>query len=504
MAINIYHEIDRLIKYGIKKEIIQESDIIYSRNLILRVLKLDDYTESILQEENLDSPNIILDRVLNWSFESGILENDSSVYRDLLDTEIMNCIIPRPSEIINKFVELYSENPKKATDYYYELSKSSNYIRMDRVSKNQVWKSETDYGDIDITINLSKPEKDPKAIAAAKNIVASSYPKCLLCKENEGYYGRVNYPARQSHRIIPISLRGEEWFLQYSPYVYYNEHSIIFKGAHVPMKISKKTFERVLEFVDKFPHYFSGSNADLPIVGGSILSHEHFQGGNYEFAMAKAPVEETFKIKGYENEDLGIVKWPMSVIRLRGDNRGRLSSIAEVILNKWKKYSDEVVDIIAYTDDVPHNTITPIARKRDGHFEIDLVLRNNRLSEKHPDGIFHPHSELHHIKKENIGLIEVMGLAVLPPRLKSELEKLAYYLVNRENEQELYKEEGLKKHLAWYLEILNKYDDITENNVMDILKREVGLKFTVVLEHAGVFKRDENGKNAFIRFIDSL
>jgi UDPglucose--hexose-1-phosphate uridylyltransferase len=504
MSINIYTEIDRLLQYGVKKQIIQESDIIYSKNLILRVLKLDDYTESTLEVENLDSPNIILDRILNWSFENGILENNSSVYRDLLDTEIMNCIMPRPSEIINKFEELYAESPQGATNYYYELSKSSNYIRMDRVSKNQVWKAETQYGNIDITINLSKPEKDPKAIAAAKNIVASSYPKCLLCKENEGYYGRLNYPARQSHRIIPLTLRGEEWFLQYSPYVYYNEHSIIFKAEHVPMKISKQTFDRVLEFVEKFPHYFIGSNADLPIVGGSILSHEHFQGGNYEFAMAKAPIEKKLKIKEYETEDIGIVKWPMSVIRLRGDNKGRLSDLSDTILNKWQKYSDDSVDIRAYTDDVPHNTITPIARKKDGFFEIDLVLRNNRTSEKYPDGIFHPHSELHHIKKENIGLIEVMGLAVLPPRLKTELEKLAYYLVNKEKEDDLNKEEELKKHLSWYLEILNKYDNISEDNVMDILKTEVGLKFTVVLEHAGVFKRDLDGERAFIRFIESI
>lgn len=504
MTINIYHEIDRLIQYGVKKEMIEDCDTTYSRNLILRALKLDDYTQSIIEDENLDSPSSILDNILNWAFEKGVLENNSSVYRDLLDTEIMNCIMPRPSEIINKFGKLYAENPQKATNYYYELSKSSNYIRMDRVSKNQVWKAETQYGDIDITINLSKPEKDPKAIAAAKNILASSYPKCLLCKENEGYYGRVNSPARQNHRIIPLSLRGEEWFLQYSPYVYYNEHSIIFKGAHVPMKISKESFDRVLEFVDRFPHYFIGSNADLPIVGGSILSHDHFQGGNYEFAMSKAPIEETFQLEGYENEDMGIVKWPMSVIRVRGDNRDRLSDLSDVILNKWKKYSDEVVDIIAYTDNIPHNTITPIARKRDGLFEIDLVLRNNRTSERYPDGIFHPHSELHHIKKENIGLIEVMGLAVLPPRLKNELEKLAYYLVNRGNENEVEKEEGLKKHLTWYLEILNKYDDITENNVMDILKTEVGLKFAVVLEHAGVFKRDDSGKKAFIRFIETI
>lgn len=501
MTINIHHEIDRLSQYGVKHGMIEESDIIYSRNLILRVLKIDEYIESSVKDEKLDSPMSILDNILDWAFEKGIMESNTNGYRDLLDTEIMNCIMPRPSEIINKFNKLYNESPQMATKYYYDLSKSSNYIRMDRVSKDKVWQSQTEYGDIDITINLSKPEKDPKAIAEAKNIVSSSYPKCLLCKENEGYYGRMNYPARQSHRIIPMTLTEEQWYLQYSPYVYYNEHSIIFKGEHDSMKISKKTFERILEFVEKFPHYFIGSNADLPIVGGSILSHDHFQGGNYEFAMAKAPIEDEIKIKGFEEIQGGVVKWPMSVIRLRGENRIRLSSLASHILSKWKEYSDEEGGILAYTKNISHNTITPIARKRDGIFELDLVLRNNRTSEQYPDGIYHPHKELHHIKKENIGLIEVMGLAVLPPRLQDELERLAYYLVNREKEEELKTEEYLQKHLNWYFEIIGKYENILEDNVMDILKREVGLKFTIVLEHAGVFKRDKKGKDGLLKFI---
>jgi UDPglucose--hexose-1-phosphate uridylyltransferase len=504
MTIDIHHEINRLSQYGVKHGMIEESDIIYSRNLILRVLKIDEYIESSIKDEKLDSPMSILDNILDWAFEKGIIESNTAVYRDLLDTEIMNCIMPRPSEIINKFNKLYNESPQRATKYYYDLSKSSNYIRMDRVSKDKVWQSQTEYGDIDITINLSKPEKDPKSIAAAKNIVSSSYPKCLLCKENEGYYGRMNYPARQSHRIIPITLTEEQWYLQYSPYVYYNEHSIIFKGEHDSMKISKKTFERILEFVEKFPHYFIGSNADLPIVGGSILSHDHFQGGNYEFAMAKAPIEDKFEVKGFEEIQAGVVKWPMSVIRLRGENRIRLSSLANHILSKWKEYCDEEVGILAYTKDIPHNTITPIARKRDGVFELDLVLRNNRTSEQYPDGIYHPHKELHHIKKENIGLIEVMGLAVLPPRLQDELERLAYYLVNREKEEELKTEEYLQKHLNWYFEIRGKHIEISENNVIDILKREIGLKFTAVLEHAGVFKRDKKGKDGFFKFIQSI
>jgi UDPglucose--hexose-1-phosphate uridylyltransferase len=504
MTINIYYEVDRLIQYGLNRGLIDKSDVIYSRNLMLRVLKLEEYVSTKIPKENLESPMPILENILSWSYAIGILESNTPVYADLFDTEIMNCLMPRPSEVISKFNSLYTEHPEKATDYYYGLSKYSNYIRMDRVSKDQAWKSETEYGDIDITINLSKPEKDPKAIAAAKNAVSSSYPKCLLCKENEGYHGRINHPARQNHRIIPVTLKEEQWFIQYSPYVYYNEHSIVFKGAHEPMKISKESFDRILEFVDKFPHYFIGSNADLPIVGGSILSHDHFQGGHYEFAMAKATLEYKFKIAGFEDVEAGIVKWPMSVIRIKATDRERLSKLAEHLLNSWKEYSDEEVEILPYTKDTPHNTVTPIARKREGIFELDLVLRNNRTNEKYPDGIYHPHQELHHIKKENIGLIEVMGLAVLPARLKDELEKLAYYLVNKTKEEQLKNQEELQKHLNWYSQIVERYEDISEANVMDILKKEVGLKFAAVLEHAGVFKRDEKGKEAFIKFTKSI
>ena len=504
MAINIYYEIDRLIQYGLNHGLIEENDVVYSRNLVLRVLRLEDYVSKEVPKENLEFPMPILKNMLSWSYEKGVLESTTSEYADLFDTEIMNCLMPRPSEVIRKFNGLYNESPEKATNYYYELSKHSNYIRMDRVSKDQVWKSQTEYGDIDITINLSKPEKDPKAIAAAKNLVSSSYPKCLLCKENEGYYGRINHPARQNHRILPVTLNDEQWFIQYSPYVYYNEHSIIFKGSHDPMKISKDGFERILEFVDKFPHYFIGSNADLPIVGGSILSHDHFQGGHYEFAMAKAPIENNFKIAGFEEIEAGIVKWPMSVIRLKATDRKKLLALAAQILSKWREYSDEEVGVLAYTKNTPHNTITPIARKREGIFELDLVLRNNRTNEEYPDGIYHPHQELHHIKKENIGLIEVMGLAVLPARLKDELEKLAYYLINKSEEAQLKNQEELIKHLNWYAEILEKYQDISEANVTEILKKEVGLKFAAVLEHAGVFKRDEKGKRAFLNFAKSI
>ena len=504
MTINIYYEIDRLMQYGLNQGLIEENDVVYSRNLVLRVLKLEDYVSAAVPKEKLESPMPILENIISWSYEKGILESNSPVYADLFDTEIMNCLMPRPSEIIKKFNSLYIESPEKATNYYYDLSKSSNYIRMDRIAKDQVWKSQTAYGEIDITINLSKPEKDPKAIAAAKNIVSSSYPKCLLCKENEGYYGRVNHPARQNHRIIPLTLKGEQWFIQYSPYVYYNEHSIIFKGAHEPMKISKESFDRVLEFVEKFPHYFIGSNADLPIVGGSILSHDHFQGGNYVFAMAKAVIEHKFEIAGFEEIEAGIVKWPMSVIRLKSKDREKLSELAEHVLNSWKEYSDNEARIWAYTNDTPHNTITPIARKREGYFELDLVLRNNRTNEEFPDGIYHPHQELHHIKKENIGLIEVMGLAVLPARLKDELEKLAYYLINKGSEVQLRDQPELEKHLSWYAEIVERYQEISENNVMEILKKEVGLKFAAVLEHAGVFKRDDAGQKAFFRFMRSI
>lgn len=504
METDIFQEIEKLIKYGLKKGLINEEDVIYTRNRIFETLQIDQTDGIPVADDCTDSLQPILENVLKWCLDKGILENDSVVYKDLFDTKLMNCLMPRPSEVISKFNKLYSYNKKEATDYFYNLSKASNYIRCDRVSKDVKWKANTEYGDIDITINLSKPEKDPKAIAAAKSMSASSYPKCLLCKENEGYAGRVNHPARQNHRIIPLELAGEKWFLQYSPYVYYNEHCIVFKGEHQPMKISKNTFIKLLDFVEKFPHYFLGSNADLPIVGGSILSHDHFQGGNYEFAMAKAPVEKEYTPVKFKDVKIGKVKWPMSVLRLEGENKNDLVEAAFHIFTKWTKYSDETVDILCETNGVPHNTVTPIARMKNGKFQIDLVFRNNRTNEKYPDGIFHPHKELHHIKKENIGLIEVMGLAVLPARLKKELKNLEPYLINKENLDELDKVEDLSKHKQWCREIIEKYDNINNDNVYDIIKKEVGIKFLEVLKHAGVFKRDKKGQEAFDRFINSL
>ncbi|MCT4563911.1 MAG: UDP-glucose--hexose-1-phosphate uridylyltransferase [Maledivibacter sp.] len=502
MPSNIYLEIQRLINYSLNKGLIGEDDISYSKNLLLDVLGLEDYKEVEGINENLASPRDILENILGWAYEIGVLKHNTPVYKDLLDTRIMNCFMPRPSEVVKRFYEKYWVEPQKATEYYYALSKSSNYIRTDRIAKNIVWKTSTKYGDLDITINLSKPEKDPKAIAAAKNIKLTSYPKCLLCRENEGYAGRVNHPARQNHRVIPLTLKDEKWFLQYSPYVYYNEHSIIFKGKHEPMRISKESFDRLLEFIEKFPHYFIGSNADLPIVGGSILSHDHFQGGNYEFAMEKAPLEKNFKFHNYPNIKAGIVKWPMSVIRLRGTNRYEISELGEIILEKWKAYSDEEVHISSHTNDIPHNTITPIARRRERDFELDLVLRNNRVSEEYPLGIFHPHNDVHHIKKENIGLIEVMGLAVLPARLKDELNILSQYLINPGKNIE--EEESLKKHIQWFNYLKEKYKDIDKSRVDIILREEVGKKFMSVLEHAGVFKVNDKGRSAFIKFLESI
>lgn len=502
MDINIYKEIQRLLKYGLLKKLIVEEDKIYTRNKLMEIFKLDDFEFVPEEEENLECPSDILDNMLNWSFENKILVSNSPVYRDLLDSKIMDALLDRPSTIINNFYSLYKESPKKATDYYYNLSRSSDYIRVDRIKKDLAWKSSTKYGELDITINLSKPEKDPKAIAAALSIKATSYPKCLLCKENEGYSGRINHPGRNNHRIIPLTLAGDPWFIQYSPYVYYNEHCIVFNGEHVPMKISKTTFDRILEFTEKFPHYFIGSNADLPIVGGSILSHDHFQGGNYEFPMAKAPIEYSFKVKDFEDIEAGIVNWPMSVIRIKGEDREKLSSLSYKILESWKKYSDEDADIISSTLDTPHNTITPIGRKREVKYEMDLVLRNNRTSNEHPLGIFHPHNEVHHIKKENIGLIEVMGLAVLPARLKDELELLSKYLIlpNLDIEGEI----DLEKHKQWYDYLISSYENINKDNVTEILRLEIGKKFMTVLEHAGVYKKDIEGLKSFKKFIEVL
>ena len=429
----------------------------------------------------------------------GIIE-DSIVYRDLFDTKLMNCLMPRPAQVQKEFWDAYKEDPEKATDYFYKLSQDSNYIRRYRVKKDQKWTVDSEYGKLDITINLSKPEKDPKAIAAARNVKSGSYPKCLLCPENEGYAGRVNHPARENHRIIPITINDSPWGFQYSPYVYYNEHCIVFNSQHTPMKIERNTFIKLFDFVKQFPHYFLGSNADLPIVGGSILSHDHFQGGHYTFAMAKAPYESNFTLPGYEDLTAGIVKWPMSVIRLQGSDPARIADAADHILTAWRNYTDEAAYIYAYTDDTPHNTITPIARMHGDLFELDLVLRNNITTEECPMGLYHPHSQYHHIKKENIGLIEVMGLAVLPARLKGEMAELEDAILNH---KDIRANETIEKHADWVDEWIGDYD-ITQENIHGIIQNEIGKVFSKVLECSGVYKNTTEGREAFMRFVNTL
>ena len=478
----LYEAIKKLVQYGINTGLTPESERIYTTNLLLDVMKEDDY-------ENVpcDLSNIILEDVLkellDEAVKRGIIE-DSITYRDLLDTKLMNCLMPRPSQIQEEFWKKYEISPEAATSYYYKLSQDSDYIRRYRIKKDRKWTVDTEYGTLDITINLSKPEKDPKAIM-----------------ENEGYAGRTNHPARENHRIIPITIQGEKWGFQYSPYVYYNEHCIVFNREHTPMKINRNTFVKLFDFIKLFPHYFLGSNADLPIVGGSILSHDHFQGGNYTFAMAKAPVVEQFQVNGYEDVAAGIVKWPLSVIRLQSRDSKRISDLAEHILGKWRGYTDEEAFIFAETDGTPHNTVTPIARKRRDLFELDLTLRNNITTEEHPLGVFHPHAKLHHIKKENIGLIEVMGLAVLPARLKGEMELLRQYILEgkdiRSNEQ-------IAKHADWADEFLPAYTDVNADNIDHILEQEVGKVFCQVLEDAGVYKNTEEGRKAFRRFLETL
>ena len=490
--------IKRLVQYGIDAGLTPECERIYTTNLLLELFHEDDYEEvEVNGEKELEE---ILGELLDEACSRGIIEN-SVVYRDLFDTKMMNCLMPRPAQVQETFWKKYEESPEAATDYYYKLSQDSDYIRRYRVKKDWKWTVDSPYGEIDITINLSKPEKDPKAIAAAKNAKASSYPKCLLCVENEGYAGRVNHPARENHRIMPITVNDSAWGFQYSPYVYYNEHCIVFNGKHTPMKIEKETFMKLFDFVKLFPHYFLGSNADLPIVGGSILSHDHFQGGHYTFAMAKAPIEKHFEVKGFEDVESGIVKWPLSVIRLRSKDEKRLIELGTHILDAWRGYTDEEAFVFAETDGEPHNTITPIARKVGEIYELDLTLRNNITTEEHPLGLYHPHAEYHNIKKENIGLIEVMGLAVLPSRLKQELETLAEYIVEGKDISE---NEMIEKHTKWVQKFLPKYDTITKENVMDILKEEVGIVFTKVLEDAGVYKCTEEGRTAFTRFLNTL
>ncbi|MBE6062995.1 MAG: UDP-glucose--hexose-1-phosphate uridylyltransferase [Clostridium butyricum] len=496
----INHELNRLINFAIQKKLIHKEDKIYASNMLLGLLKINEFEPEEVNEE-LETASPILENILDYAVSKNLIE-DTVTERDLFDTNIMNCFMPRPSEVIGTFKKLYSESPEKATNYYYDLSIASNYIRKNRIDKNIIWKTKTEYGDLDITVNLSKPEKDPKEIAKAKLVKSSSYPKCLLCKENEGFYGNLNHPARQTHRIIPMTLSNHQYFMQYSPYTYYNEHCIIFNGEHTPMKINRDTFKNLLNFVEILPHYFAGSNADLPIVGGSILSHDHYQGGHYTFAMEKASIEKFYKIAGYEDITIGRVKWPMSAIRINSSNKEKLINLADHILTSWRKYSDESVDILCESNNEPHNTITPISRKRNGNYELDLVLRNNRTTEDYPLGIFHPHNEVHHIKKENIGLIEVMGLAVLPARLKSELNKVKNCLLNKI--PDISNDENIAKHADWYKQIIEKYDIINNENVDSILRNEVGNVFLEVLNHAGVFKRNSKGLNAFDKFIETL
>lgn len=491
----INDSIKKLVTYGLEKGLIEPSDKVWATNRLLEALSLDEYDKPKEEYKDIDLENTLAE-LLEYACENGLCE-DTVVHRDLFDTKLMGLITPRPSEVERIFAEKKAISPQTATDWFYKFSRDTDYIRRYRISRDVKWKTSTEYGELDITINLSKPEKDPKAIAAAKLAKQSGYPKCLLCYENVGYAGRLNSPARQNHRVIGVTIDGSEWGLQYSPYVYYNEHCILFNKTHTPMVINKSAFNKLFDFVEQFPHYFVGSNADLPIVGGSILSHEHFQGGHYEFPMAKAEVERKVIFKGYEYVDAGIVKWPMSVIRLNSSDREALVELADKILNLWRGYTDEGAFIFAETDGEPHNTITPIARMRNGRYEMDLVLRNNITTKEHPLGVYHPHAELHHIKKENIGLIEVMGLAVLPSRLKSEMEKLAEALVNG---VDIRSDEVLSKHADWADELCKKYTFNAEN-VDSILKDEIGKIFAKVLEHAGVYKRDEKGAAAFGRFV---
>ncbi len=528
---DVQEAIRNLTAYALKTGLIEDADMIWAMNTLALQLGLTEVTmsrEDVRQEAERipfdeteareDGKQHSLGMVSDGSYleaalsvlddtavSRGLTGGDSVVYRDLFDTRLMGVLTPRPSEVQARFSALYEKGPQEATDWYYTFSRDTDYIRRYRVKKDIKWQTHTEYGDLDITINLSKPEKDPKAIAAAGKAKQTGYPKCQLCHECEGYSGRADYPARENHRIIPIEIQGSEWGLQYSPYVYYNEHCIVLNAQHTPMKIDKAAFLKLFDFVAQFPHYFVGSNADLPIVGGSILAHEHFQGGHYTFAMAKAPVERSFSVPGFEDIDAGVVKWPMSVIRLSGNDTDRLSELADRILTRWRGYTDEAAFIFSETDGTPHSTITPIARKADGKFQLDLVLRNNITTEEHPLGVFHPHAKLHHIKKENIGLIEVLGLAILPSRLKQELSELREAMLAG---RDLRKEEALVKHADWVDAFTEKYKArgiaITKDNIEQILKDEIGLVFMEVLEDAGVYKRTPEGQAAFDRFIASI
>lgn len=498
-TLKLYENIKKLVQYGIDTGLTPECERIYTTNLLLDLMRENSY-----EDVACDLSDIVLEDVLHDLFDEacarGIIEDDITS-RDLFDTKLMNALLPRPAQVQQTFREQYEISPEAATAYYYKFSQDSDYIRRYRIKKDQKWTVDTAYGTLDITINLSKPEKDPKAIAAARNSAASSYPKCQLCMENEGYAGRADHPARENHRIIPITINDSDWGFQYSPYVYYNEHCIVFNGEHTPMKIERNTFVKLFDFIKLFPHYFLGSNADLPIVGGSILSHDHFQGGHYTFAMAKAPVIRSFTVKGYEDVTAGIVKWPLSVIRLQCADESRIIDLADHILRTWRGYTDPDAFIFAETDRQPHNTITPIARKRGDLYELDLTLRNNITTEEHPLGVYHPHAALHHIKKENIGLIEVMGLAVLPARLKSELELLKEYILEG---KDIRSNDSIEKHADWVDEFLPNYPEINASNVEEILQQEVGKVFCQVLEDAGVYKCTPEGMEAFERFTNTL
>ena len=496
---NIELRISQLVTYVQEKGWIRETDRNWAANRVLEALDLHGF-EGLVETDEIPPIHEILDGLCKIACKQGILEGDSAAYCDLFDTKLMGLFAPRPSEVIETFQTKYKDSPKEATDWYYTFSQDTNYIRRDRIRKDRKWTVDTEYGTMDITINLSKPEKDPRAIAAAGKMKASGYPKCLLCAENEGYAGHLNHPARQNHRLIPITLNGKSYYMQYSPYVYYNEHCIVLNGQHTPMKIDRDTFAKLFDFIRQFPHYFVGSNADLPIVGGSILSHDHFQGGHYTFAMAKAEIEKHVTIPGYEDVEAGIVKWPLSVLRIRHKDSARLVDLATHVLEVWRGYTDEAAFVFAETDGEPHNTITPIARKAGDMFELDLTLRNNITTEENPLGVYHPHAEYHHIKKENIGLIEVMGLAVLPARLKEELELLEEYILEG---KDIASNEKIEKHAAWAAEFLPKYKDINKENVHEILQKEVGIVFTHVLEDAGVYKCTPEGREAFMRFIES-
>ena len=491
--------ISELVEYGMQQGLVDVADEVYVTNRLMELLECDEFEKS--ESKGQTRPiHEILEDILAYAIEKEILKEDTITAKDLFDTKVMGLITPPPSVVQQIFMKKYEESPKEATDYYYAFSQATNYIRKDRIAKDEKWVTQTPYGEIDITINLSKPEKDPRDIAKAGKAKASGYPACLLCKENEGFAGHYNHPARQNHRIMPIVLDGDDYHLQYSPYVYYNEHCIIFNKQHTPMKIDKAVFRKLLGFVEQFPHYTAGSNADLPIVGGSILSHDHFQGGSYVFAMAKAPYEKNFVLKEWPNVTAGIVKWPMSVIRLQGKNLADIADAADHILRKWRSYSDEEAFIFCETDGTPHNTITPIARMHGDLLELDLVLRNNITTEEHPMGVYHPHSQYHHIKKENIGLIEVMGLAVLPARLKKEMELLEDAILRGDNIRE---DEVLEKHADWAEKWMSE-NEVTKENIHGIVQAEIGKVFAKVLECAGVYKQTDEGMKAFDRFVQCL